>query len=125
MKHKLKVKVYILRSDIYTIFNPPVTVPSKGHTQLEQSHLPWDNAANTSYKYAGSLSHSVTMLVHYLPITARKYAIRSRRNRALDLFILIPTPFPSGHMLPHVSLASRRCHYISACLTDIQCGTIC
>ena len=54
---EVKVKVHSLKSDIYTIFNPPVTFPGIGHTQLKQSHLPWENTAHMSYKYAGSLSH--------------------------------------------------------------------
>ena len=45
------------RSDIYTIFNRPVTFPGTGHTPPEQCHLPWENTSHMSYEYAGSLSH--------------------------------------------------------------------
>ena len=36
---KVKVMVQSLRSDIYAIFNRPVTFLGTGHTPLEQSHF--------------------------------------------------------------------------------------
>ena len=43
-----------LKSDNYW----PVVFPGIGHTPIEQSHLPWENSAHTSYKHTSSLSHS-------------------------------------------------------------------
>ena len=54
-------------SEIYYIFHRPVTFSGIGHTI---SHLPWENTVHTSYKYAGSLSHLVTILTHQVHITA-------------------------------------------------------
>ena len=65
----VKIKVYCLRSDISTIFIQSATFPAAGHTPLEQSDLPRENTTHTSYKFADSLSHSFTILVHLVIIT--------------------------------------------------------
>ena len=97
LQQTAKVKVYSLKSALYTIFKSQLILRG-----FEQSYFPWENTMHMSYNYAGSLSHSFTILVHQVLITAgysrqRQYEMRSLTSseklnpRLFDLELRAPT----------------------------------
>ena len=65
----IKEKVHTLKFVIYTIFSRHYLLWYRTNTQLEQSHLLWENTDHTLYNYAGIVTQSSS--TKYLSLFSR------------------------------------------------------